>query len=96
MLIRFTESVVGRPYELGVNDCFSLIVEYVVFRGIEIPDNDVFCGHKVSEYAKDYAKDSKLMMGLAVDYIRELTHEIKPHKAMAGDILYVEQSYTAV
>jgi uncharacterized protein (DUF1786 family) len=81
---------VGRPYKLGESDCFSLVVQYLAFCGINTPSDLIFRGHKISEYPKDYKEKPVGMMGVAVAYVGSVTMEIPPHKATAGDILFVE------
>jgi hypothetical protein len=89
-LVELTQDLIGNPYELGANDCFSLITQYLSKMGVETSGDLIFEGHKVSEYAEDYKSNPKKMMGIAVDYIASVTTELSPALAVAGDILYVQ------
>ena len=88
-LVELTQDLIGNPYELGANDCFSLITQYLSKMGVKTSGDLIFEGHKVSEYAKDYNSNPKKMMLIAVDYIASITTEIPPAFAVAGDILFV-------
>ena len=92
-LAKITSELVGTPYELGgCNglDCFSLIAKYLEKRGIAIPADLIFKGHKLSEYPVDYKSDPKKMIRVAVDYIASLMTEIHKNKAVGGDVLFVK------
>ena len=89
-LIELTQDLIGNPYELGANDCFSLITQYLKKLGITTPKNLIFQGHKVSDYPKDYKSNPNKMMGVAVDYIASITTELSPPFRVAGDILFVQ------
>jgi hypothetical protein len=88
-LVELTRDLIGTPYKLGANDCFSLITQYLKRRGVVIPNNLIFQGHKLSAYPKDYKSDPKKMMAIAVDYIASITTELPPAFAVAGDVLFV-------
>ena len=88
-LVELTQDFIGVEYELGTNDCFSLIVQYLKKRGVQTSPKLIFQGHKLSEYPKDYRDNPSKMMGVAVDYIASITTELPPAFAVAGDILFV-------
>ena len=87
-LLERTQKLIGVKYELGTNDCFSLIINYLKRCEVEVPL--VHQGYKVDDYAEDYRSNPTKMMRVGVDLIASLTTELPPAFAVAGDILLVQ------
>jgi len=89
-LATFTAAVMGTPYALGskTGDCFSLVVSYLDFRDIPIPD--AFEGVTLETYADLYAADPAGAKEAMVRFISQTLTEIPVHKAFAGDILLLQ------
>jgi len=91
-----SESLIGKPYCLGGQgssgfDCFTVIIEYLRKRGIEIPENESFSGVSLNDYKEKYL-DNKDIINIAAKYLSKKLIEITPPRAFAGDILMLERN----
>ena len=82
---QLTAKLVGQAYKLGQVDCFSAILQYLEFQGVEIPDE--YQGQTRDTYAQFFQDDPVAAKGLMVAFMAECLDEIKPHQAFAGDIM---------
>jgi len=91
-----SESLIGRPYCLGGLgssglDCFTVVVEYLRKRGVDIPEDERFNGISLNNYREKYI-DNKNIINTAASYLSKKLIEILPSKAFAGDILMLERN----
>lgn len=87
-LAELTKNLTGRPYALNDPrglDCFSSVREYLIMRGVEIPDE--FDGHSVQDYKALFISDPDTAKKLMVKLVESLLDEIRPAFTLAGDIL---------
>lgn len=80
-----TASLLDKNYELGRNDCFMLIFNYLKAKDSNIPTEHEGIsveGYKIL-FEQDPVKAKKIMLDAIVQYLKE----IKPRQAIAGDVL---------
>lgn len=80
-----TSRFVGRPYRLGVADCFSSILDYIEGCGYQIPRE--FEGQTRATYAALFLARPAEAKAVMIRFIAALLPEINPSQAFAGDIL---------
>ena len=84
-MARITAGFIGRPYQLGITDCFSAVLEYIASCGYQIPDS--FEGVTRDDYADLFEADPGAAKALMVRFVDRLLDEVPPGHAFAGDIL---------
>jgi hypothetical protein len=84
-LARITARFIGQPYQLGLVDCFSAVLNYIEEMGYTIPPD--FEGQTRTSYAALFADHPAEAKALMVRFIDSLLPEVQPAFAFAGDIL---------
>ena len=77
--------LVGRGYDLGTMDCFSLTLEYLALRGCKIPEE--FMGQTRDTYAALYLSDPQRAKAVMIKFMECYTDEIPVSKCFAGDMV---------
>jgi len=87
-LTQLTTQLVGQPYALsdpGGLDCFSVIMNYLRLRGVNVPDE--FKGRSTQDYRDLFLSDPDEAKRLMIEFVSEFMTEIRPTFAFAGDVL---------
>lgn len=83
-----TKNLIGRSYELGKTDCFSIIYEYL--RNCKITMPVEFRGISLKNYSILYEQDKGKAKKIMIDFINSILSEISFHSASAGDLLLLQ------
>jgi hypothetical protein len=88
-LSTISRQFIGKKYDLGRCDCFSIVRDYLRQKGAQLPEEykgiDVTTGYATLwEQEPDRAKD------LMVEFFAEYTTRIPAFKMKAGDILHLQ------
>lgn len=87
-LSTISKQFVGKPYRLGGCDCFSIVRDYLVARGIDLPKE--YAGYDiVNGYAELWETEPEKAKGLMMQFFAEHTEHIPTHAMKAGDILHL-------
>jgi hypothetical protein len=95
-LYKTTSGLLGKKFKLGSQhidkgiDCFTLVINYLRNRNIEIAEDETFNNLTFETYKDAYLKNPQALMQVAIDYIKTKTDEIPLFKIMAGDILLIK------
>jgi hypothetical protein len=85
-LFEFTSRISNSKYRLGCVDCFSIILDYLSFRNIAIPDQ--FQGITRESYTILFLEDAIRAKELMVAFVDSLfRHRENVNLRMPGDIL---------
>jgi len=87
-LAEITSQIVGKTYQLGKVDCFSIIIIYLKMIGCKIPKS--FKGETLSTYKDLYINEPEKAKALMIEFMQSLLEEIPVHKTFAGDILLLQ------
>ena len=88
-LLEISKNLVGRSYELGRSDCFTLVIDYLRLRGVNIPNDVEFKGLTFKNYKDAYLENTDVI-DCAVEFLLQYCKEIKLHECLAGDILLLQ------
>lgn len=89
-LSAISKHLVGRGYDLGTMDCFSLTLEYLILRGCEIPEE--FMGQTRDTYADLFLSDPKKAKSIMIKFMEHYTDEIPASKCFAGDMVLMSSA----
>jgi hypothetical protein len=87
-LARISSRYVSRPYQLGVADCFRVVVEHLTALGIVIPDE--FEGVTLATYPALFEANPDEAKAVMVRFLDSVLAPVHPNFALPGDILYLE------
>lgn len=85
-LARRMAQYVGRPYEAGATDCFSLVYQFIGER-MALPDT--FQGLTMQDYYPLFESDPVRAKQIMVEFCEAHLEEVQPAYAFAGDVLLV-------
>jgi hypothetical protein len=97
-LFNATSKLLNKKFVLGSHkpdeglDCFTLIINYLRNRGIDITDNESFMGFTFSNYKKEFIENPVKLMAVAFRYIETKAKKIPLLQATAGDIIVIKNS----
>jgi len=89
-LSKITAELVGAPYRLGGLeqaagfDCFSLIYQYLIMRGVDLPKQ--YKGLTLETYKDLYETDPEQATRVMIEFVEEHMEEIPRHRMFAGDV----------
>lgn len=88
-LSTISKQIIGKDYELGKCDCFSIVRDYLLQKGVPLPKTykgiDIISGYaELWEKNPDEAKD------LMIKGFAQYLEEIPVYKMKAGDILHLQ------
>jgi hypothetical protein len=88
-LSTISRQFIGKKYDLGKCDCFSIVRDYLQMKGTELPDKyegyDIF-----NDYADLWEKNPNKAKDLMMQFFVEYTDQIPAFKMKAGDILHLK------
>jgi len=84
----WSNSVIGKPFELGKVDCFRLVFDYLQECGLRLPEE--YKGLAMPDYAHAYLQNREGLIQKAIAYMSEYLKELEIHQAFTGDILVVK------
>ena len=94
-LFKTTSQLIGKPYNLGCQDinngldCFTIAITYLRQCGIDIPEDTKYKSFTFDNYKEAYLNDPKVL-NVGIEYISNITKEVKANQAVAGDILVIK------
>jgi hypothetical protein len=95
-LYKATSELLGKKFKLGSQhidngiDCFTLIINYLRNRNIEIAEDETYNNLTFETYKDAFLKNPQALMQVAIDYIKTKTKEIQLFEVIAGDILLIK------
>lgn len=84
-LASITAKLVGQQYELGIQDCFALIIHYLRLQACPVPKE--FHGYTMDTYKDLFLRRPAAAKILMVKLMAEILDEVPTHQAFAGDIM---------
>lgn len=89
-LAAVSQRFIGRPYQLGVVDCFSAILIYLAECGVTVPAE--YKGVRREDYPAMFLDDPAAAKSLMVEFMDSMFPSVPPAFAFAGDILLLRLS----
>jgi hypothetical protein len=86
-LVRITQEIVGREYQLGSCDCFRVVYDYIR-RYVDLPEE--WHGLTLEDYAQVYESDPHRAKKFIEQFLAEHLQSIPRMKVFAGDILMLD------
>jgi hypothetical protein len=83
-LVRITQEIVGREYQLGSRDCFRTVYDYIR-RYVDLPEQ--WRGLTLGDYIRVYEEDPDRAKELIELFLDEHLQSLPPARVFAGDIL---------
>lgn len=87
-----TSTVIGKSYELGKMDCFSMVRKLMENYGFSIAENEEFRGLTLNNYAEKYKQNHSVVYDV-VDYLAQTFDEVPVNRTIAGDVLLVKNKH---